>query len=183
MNERRTQAHRRAATQANLLAAARRQFGEKGFADTSLEEIAAACGLTIRPIYHYFKNKLGLFEAVTEQIEQEIVDKIKSRDKAELKDIWSGFMKNCEDPHFRQIVLLDGPTLLGRRRMMDGAITKAAREGSAEILGARPDGVTMFLLFGALSSAALYIAEHGAAPNDYEKIKNLIEFHFKRGST
>ena len=35
--------------------------GEKGYADTSLEAIAADCGLTIRPIYHYFGNEKDLF--------------------------------------------------------------------------------------------------------------------------
>jgi len=40
--------------------------------------------------------------------------------------------------------------------------------------------MTMSLLFGALSSAAFYIAEHGAAPEDYHRIRALIEFHSKK---
>ena len=60
--ERRTQAQRREATQANLINAARQLFGERGYGDTSLEDIAAACNVTIRPIYHYFENKLGMFK-------------------------------------------------------------------------------------------------------------------------
>jgi len=181
MSERRTQAQRREATQANLLAAARLQFGDKGYADTSLEDIAAACDVTVRPIYHYFESKLGLFKAVTEQIEQESIVDIQGRVDASAADIWAGFMANCEDPHYRQIILIDAPTLLGRRRMTEGAITIAAREESAKVLGRRPDGLTMSLLFGALSNAALYIAENGASPSDYEKIRDLIAFHSKRG--
>ena len=58
--QRRTQAQRREETQQAVLDSASRLFGEKGYAGTSLEEIAADCGLTIRPIYHYFGNKKAL---------------------------------------------------------------------------------------------------------------------------
>jgi len=179
---RRTQAERREATQKSLIAAARKAFGERGYAETSLEDIAAACGVTIRPIYHYFENKLGLFKAVVEDIERENVAKIHSRESPDIADIWSGFMENCEDPHYRQIILIDAPTLLGRRAMTEGAITTAAREASAEVMGRRPNGMTMSLLFGALANAAFYIAEHDASPEDYERIRALIEFHSKKES-
>jgi len=178
--QRRTQAQRREATQARLIAAARNAFGERGYADTSLEDIAVVCDVTIRPIYHYFDNKLGLFKAVVETIERENVAKIKSHDNPDISDMWEGFMQNCEDPHFRQIMLIDAPMLLGRGAMAQGAITMAAREESAKVLGRRPDGLTMSLLFGALSSAAFYIAEHGATPQDYERIRALIKFHSKK---
>ena len=178
--ERRTQAQRREATQANLINAARQLFGERGYGHTSLEDIAAACNVTIRPIYHYFENKLGMFKAVVENIEQEDVAKIRGHNDPNIADIWSGFMQNCEDPYYRQIILIDAPTLLGRRAMTEGAITMAAREESAKVLGRRPDGLTMSLLFGALSSAAFYIAEHGAKPEDYDRIRALIEFHSKK---
>jgi AcrR family transcriptional regulator len=182
MNKKRTQAQRREATQASLLAAARAQFGQKGYAGASLEDIAAACGVTVRPIYHYFENKLGLFKAVTEDMERQHVRQLKSHDDPDITDIWSRFMAYCEDPHFRQIILIDAPTLLGRRRMTEGAMSVAGREESAKVLGRRPDGLTMSLLFGALSNAALYIAENGASPEDYETIKALIDFHSKKVS-
>jgi len=172
MSTRRTQAERREATQASLITAARRIFGEKGYADASLEEIAS--------VYHYFKNKLGLFTAVVQDIERENVAQIRAHDQATIADIWSGFMRNCEDPHFRQIILIDAPTLLGRRRMTEGAIATAAREESAKVLGRRPDGLTMSLLFGALSNAALFIGENGASEEDYNRIRALIEFHSKK---
>jgi AcrR family transcriptional regulator len=37
---------------------------QHGYAATSLEQIAADAGTTIRPVYHYFGNKQALFEAV-----------------------------------------------------------------------------------------------------------------------
>ena len=180
MSERRTQAERREATQASLLAAARRFFGEKSYAETSLEDIAAACNITVRPIYHYYKSKLGLFRAVTEEIERESIENMQNRDDADIEDIWSGFMANCEDSHYRQIILIDGPALLGRSRMTEGAMALAARKESAKVMNRRPDGLTMSLLFGALSSAALYIAENGADKEDYARIRELVEFHSRK---
>ena len=176
MSARRSQAERREATQAKLLASARRMFGENGYADTSLEDIAADCGVTVRPIYHYFDSKLGLFTAVTEEIEQEIVRNMEGREDVGPSDIWTGFMKNCEDPHFRQIILIDGPTLLGRRRQADGQIAKAARQRTAGIFGAESDSLKVHMLMGALSHAALFIADQGADAEDYERIRELIEF-------
>ena len=70
---RRTQAERRAETRAAVLESACRLFGSKGYTDTSLDEIAAGSGLTIRPIYHYFGNKVKLFAAVNDVMEERIV--------------------------------------------------------------------------------------------------------------
>lgn len=175
--KRRRQADRREETKAKVLKAARQIFGDRGYAETSLEEIGEACDMTIRPIYHYFESKLGLFSAVVEQIEQEMVLNIRGLENVDQSDIWTSFMANCEDAHFRQIILIDGPNMLGHQRAMNGAINQAARERAAKLFGRKPDGLTMTMLMGALSQAALYIAENGAAPGDYQKIRNLVDFH------
>ncbi len=174
---RRSQAERRAATQALLLSAARNQFGTHGYGETNLEDIAAECGMTIGPIYHYFKNKIGMFDAVVDQIEHELVEDIQGRESADVLDVWTGFIAKCENPKFRQIMLIDGPVILGRKRMMDGPITKAVRMRTAKLFGSNPDGLSMNMLMAALSSAAIYIAENGSTEEDYDKIKNLIGFY------
>ena len=43
--------------------AARKLFGERGFAATSVDDIAAASRVAKGAIYHYFKTKIDLFEA------------------------------------------------------------------------------------------------------------------------
>lgn len=176
---RRGQAERRELTLASLLNSARKLFGTMGYAGTNLEDVAEDCNLTIGPIYHYYKSKLGLFTSVVEQIETELVEDIESRENVVAKDIWAGFMDHCEDPQFRQIILIDGPALLGSQRMMNGPITKAVRAHSQEVLGRKPDGLSMTMLMGALSNAALYIAQHGASRSDYDEISDLIKFHSK----
>ena len=71
---RKTQAQRREESSKAVLESATRLFGEHGYADTSLEQIAEDCGLTIRPIYHYFGNKKALFAAVNDAMEARILE-------------------------------------------------------------------------------------------------------------
>ena len=57
-----------------ILAAARQLFRSKGFSATSTREIAAAAGLRQPTIFHYFKNKAAMLNAIaTKAIEPEIV--------------------------------------------------------------------------------------------------------------
>ena len=89
---RRTQADRRAASRRALLESACRHFGARGYAETSLEDIAADCGLTIRPIYHYFGSKESLFAAVNARMEQRVADAIAAGEPTltELRDEIAG---------------------------------------------------------------------------------------------
>jgi AcrR family transcriptional regulator len=163
--ERRTQAERRAQTRAAVLESACRLFGSKGYADTSLEEIAAACGVTIRPIYHYFGGKQQLFEAVNEVMEERILASLQSNAESTARDpvlsAWHAFLELSRDPEFRRIVLVDAPSVLGRDRWDTSAVTRAALHMLQASGGA--DGVRGALvarmLVGALAFAGVAIAE------------------------
>jgi AcrR family transcriptional regulator len=48
-----------------LIETAARLFGEKGYAETSLREVAAGAKVTPAMVAYYFKDKPGLLEAVT----------------------------------------------------------------------------------------------------------------------
>ena len=98
-----------------MLASARRLFGRKGYAETSLEEVASEAGVTIRPIYHYFGSKLELFEAVNDAMEERIVTSLQET-RGDSVGAWQRYLTLCEDPEFRRIVLVDGPNILGRER-------------------------------------------------------------------
>lgn len=69
---RRTQAERRASTRAALVAAARDLFAERGFAGAGREDIVERAGVTRGAMYHHFPSKEALFQAVYEQIEDEL---------------------------------------------------------------------------------------------------------------
>src|SRR3979409_1483286 len=57
------------ATRGALLAAARRLFAVRGYAAVGTEEIVRAAGVTRGALYHQFRDKEQLFEAVFEQVE------------------------------------------------------------------------------------------------------------------
>ena len=52
------------ATRAALLDEATRLFAQRGYAGTSLEDVAAASQVTRGAVYHHFDGKQALFEAV-----------------------------------------------------------------------------------------------------------------------
>ena len=51
-----------------VLAAARRQFGRKGYSGTSMREIAASAGVGVGNIYNYFTSKNDLFREVVRPV-------------------------------------------------------------------------------------------------------------------
>jgi len=158
---RRTQAERRAGTQAQVLASACRFFGEKGYANTSLEEIAADCDLTIRPVYHYYGNKRELFAAVNAYMEQKIVDALNTRAAAgDFLAGWQAFLTLCDDAGFRQIVLIDSPNILGRDRWINNDVmtTAASLLSRSVVKNAQQKELIVRMALGAMAEAALMIA-------------------------
>ncbi len=73
----RTQADRRVATQAQLIATARALFAQQGFAGVGAPEIAEKAGVTRGAITHHFKDKTGLFHAVVRA--EAVVDMLKEK--------------------------------------------------------------------------------------------------------
>ena len=57
------------ATRRAVLDAARSLFGRKGYAQTSVDEIAAAARVTKGAVYHHFAGKEALFRAVHAEVE------------------------------------------------------------------------------------------------------------------
>lgn len=163
---RRTQQERRTETRQLVLDAATQLFGEKGYANTSLDEIAAACGLTIRPIYHYFGNKKSLFEAVTEKLEQALVEALDAGlhgGGAEVTQAgWQSFMDMSHDRQFRQVVLVDAPLILGRERWAGSSVTIKVREILRALrpgMAAQKSELLTRMLIAALAEAALMSTE------------------------
>lgn len=70
-----TQAHKEA-TRASLVQAGVHLFAENGFAETTLDQIAAAAGVARATFYNYFKSKedvaLAALEAVFDQVQLEV---------------------------------------------------------------------------------------------------------------
>ena len=93
-----TPAERRAGTQAAVMKAARRLFGERGFAATSMDDVAAASRVAKGAIYHYFKTKNDLFEAVFEQASSDLVQEIDLGDHGLFEQNIGGWVLDQDPP-------------------------------------------------------------------------------------
>jgi AcrR family transcriptional regulator len=170
--KRRTQEERSGQTTQALLAAATRLFAEQGYAGTSIEDINGAAGLTRGAIYHHYSGKAQLFRAVFEAREAELTAAIAAA-AMQKKDAWKSFQAGCEaflqaclEPAVQQIILKDGPAVLGwevireiearySMAMIRQGIELAMREGR---LARRPAEPLAHLLHGALAECARSIA-------------------------
>ncbi|MEZ5507671.1 MAG: helix-turn-helix domain-containing protein [Gammaproteobacteria bacterium] len=165
----RTQQERRSATTQVVLENATNLFGSRGYQATSLEDIAEASGTTIRPVYHYFGNKLNLFLAVTESMESLLfkalfdIESTKAS-KVVLADYWNTFMQYSRDPKFRQIVLIDAPAVLGRERWKNSPVVERAIDVLCTMLPGMHSETRLLvarMAVAALTEAAMSLAEPG----------------------
>jgi AcrR family transcriptional regulator len=108
-----------AETRAKLIAAARKAFGEQGYAEASMDDFTAAAGLTRGALYHHFGDKKGLLEAVVQQIDAEMAERLKAISAA-APTPWEGFVQEnigyvemALEPEIQRILLRDGPAVLG----------------------------------------------------------------------
>src|SRR5215207_6615124 len=68
-----TQSERREKTKGAVVKAARRIFGERGFAVTTMDDIASGARVAKGAVYHHFKTKEELFGAVFDQVSRDLV--------------------------------------------------------------------------------------------------------------
>ncbi len=172
MAERRTQAERRAATRAALVAAGRDLFAERGYEAVSAEEIVAAAGVTRGALYHHFDGKLGLFAEIFEEVESELANSFDfsgldgSDPLGILVAAVDQFLDLSLDPLNQRIVLIDGPAVLGWETwheiearhglgMIEAALAAAVAAGQTEDL---PVSEVALMLLGALIEAGLQLA-------------------------
>jgi AcrR family transcriptional regulator len=102
-----------------VLAAARSLFGRKGYAQTSVDEIAAAARVTKGAVYHHFAGKEALFRAVYAEVESEAQARaMRAGDPHQppvdqLVAKLNAYLDAALDEETRRITLIDGPAVLG----------------------------------------------------------------------
>jgi AcrR family transcriptional regulator len=109
------------ATRAALLEEATALFARRGYAGTSLEDVASASQVTRGAVYHHFASKQALFEAVLDAQEERATAEVMAAATAE--DPWDAamlaldaFLDQCCDPTYGRLVWLEGPAALGWHR-------------------------------------------------------------------
>ena len=187
---RRSQSERTAATRAALVQAARPLFAEHGFAGVSAETIVAAAGVTRGALYHQFAGKARLFEAVYEAIEEDLARELAeliaasgATDPIEVMRLGAGaWLDACGEREVQQIVLLDGPAVLGWARwreigmryalgLMEGLLTHAVEVGR---IPPQPVRALAHVLVGALDEAGLYIARAEDPATASEEMRTVV---------
>ena len=107
------------ATRRAVLAAARSSFGTKGYAQTSVDEIAAAARVTKGAVYHHFAGKKALFRAVHAEVEAEALARTAAAADPRGSSIdqivaqVGAYLDVALDDEIQQITLIDGPAVLG----------------------------------------------------------------------
>src|ERR1700722_15354710 len=186
----RTQAQRSAATQQALLAAARRLWGERGYAAVSTPEIAEAAGVTRGAMYHQYPDKANLFLAVLEAVETDVIERLTAIVVAEQPKSPADALRTSADawgdiatePEIRQLVLLDAPSVLGWAGFrevslryglgMTEQLLRAAIDGGA--LKPQPPRPLATALIGALDEGAMGIANADDAEQEKTDVRAVI---------
>jgi AcrR family transcriptional regulator len=148
-------------------------FTERGYAATSLEEVAKRARVTKGALYHHFSGKQALFEAAFDAIESTVMTRL-----AEILvgpgGPWDRAMNGirhyidiCLDPSYQRIVVHEAPVVMGWERWREAedhfsfGLVRAGIQAlvdSGDIDRDLPVEVTARLLFGTLTAGATLIA-------------------------
>jgi AcrR family transcriptional regulator len=186
----RTQAERSAATQAALIAAARRLWGERGYAEVSTPEIAEAAGVTRGAMYHQFPDKTALFAAVLETVDADVIARLgaavaeagPATPADALHAAADAWLEIASEPEVRQLVLLDGPSVLGWGGMREISLryglgmTEQLLSAAIEAGQLRPQPLRPLatIMIGALDEAAMSMANAENPGEERDQVRAVV---------
>jgi AcrR family transcriptional regulator len=171
------------ATRAALLEEATALFAARGYAGTSLEDVASASQVTRGAVYHHFASKQALFEAVLDLQEVRVSAEVIAA--ASTADPWDAamlaldaYLTHCCDPVYGRLVWVEGPAALGWHRwrecerdraygLVEGFIRDLVDGGY--LRGTAFDSLVRFS-FWMLGGAGLAVAE--APPEDKARVRD-----------
>jgi AcrR family transcriptional regulator len=147
-------------------------FTKRGYASTSLDEVAKRARVTKGALYHHFSGKQALFEAAFDAVETLVMARL-----AEIVvgpgDPWERamngvrqYIKICLDPSYQRIVVHEAPVVMGWERWREAedhfsfSIVRSSIQALVEsgVIDDMPVEVASRLLFGALTAGAAVIA-------------------------
>lgn len=186
--KRRTNPERSSATQAALIAAARKAFVAGGYAETSTPDLVEAAGVTRGALYHHFADKQALFRAVIEAESAAVAAEVEAgaTDGAAIEALLSGgeaYLAAMAVPGRTRLLLIEAPAVLGRaeadaidarhgvRTLREGLRAAIEQKAIAPI----PVEAAAKLLGAAFDRAALEIAHGGDRESCLAVLRALIE--------
>lgn len=168
---------RSAATRGRLLSVARTLFAADGYAATGTEAILDGAGVKRGALYHHFRDKAELFEAVCRELAEEAAAAIVAAAGRETRAYdalvagslaWFDAMLR---PEVRRILVIEAPGVLGWERwnaldaqhgfgLLRQGVAGAFDEGSLIFGG--DAGTLALLLNGAMNGAVVHAGAAGA---------------------
>lgn len=113
------------ATRRDLIDIARRLFGQRGYDGTPIELILEEAGVARGALYHHFRSKQVLFDAVLEQVVSDVAAAAANAARP-IRDPVASLQAGCDvwlrlalDPAVQRIALLDAPSVVGWTRWRD----------------------------------------------------------------
>ncbi|WP_328607575.1 TetR/AcrR family transcriptional regulator [Amycolatopsis sp. NBC_00345] len=175
-------------TRSALVDSAVELFTKRGYAGTSLDEVAKRARVTKGALYHHFSGKQALFEAAFDSVESLVYDrleKIMTGPGTPWERVLGGlntFIRSCLDPAYQRIAIHEAPVVMGWERWREAEEQCSfglVRSGLQSLVDAGevepvPVEVTARLLFGALSSAATEIASAADPKKVSGEIQDVI---------
>ncbi len=168
-----------ASTRNALVDMAEELFAAHGYSATSLDAIVAGADVTKGALYHHFSGKQAVFEAAFVQVESRAASAVanaRERHDAPWEQAEAGvraFLVVAQEPAYRQIVISDGPSVLGHDRfreheerstyaIVDEIVRSVLIAGPARAPGRDLDeemlGTCTRVFFGAMSAAGGSVA-------------------------
>ena len=166
------------ATRRALLQAARELFTEHGYADTATEDIAQRAGVTRGALYYQFRDKLGLFHAVVEDLNQSVaqaaVNAIQFAQEEQEEDLWDqtiragveAYLDATMDLAVQRIALIEAPAVLSweenyqldKKYGLDPIPGVLQELMDAGLLAPQPLYALSHFVLSMLAQASLYVA-------------------------
>lgn len=159
-----------ARTSRQVLDAATLLFGERGFADVSLDDVAQSAGVTRGAVYHHYGSKVGLFSAVAAGLQARVAEAVvvaaEGAGAAPIDQLRAGshaFLDAITEGHCVRVLLVDAPAVIGWQewRRLDAENSAAHLREALEDTGVAQGTLdaTTAQLSGAMNEAALWIAQ------------------------
>jgi AcrR family transcriptional regulator len=98
-------------TRRALIEAATRLFTERGYLDTSIEDVASGARVTRGALYHHFSSKLEMFNAVCDAVDASVVDRVRAAAahagtaEERMRGVLDAYFEASRDPTYRAVVL------------------------------------------------------------------------------
>jgi AcrR family transcriptional regulator len=181
------------ATRDRILGAATRLFTTAGYEGTSIEDLLSELQISRGALYHHFKSKEKIFEAVLDNVEADIAKATIEATRgikdpvAALRAGCDAFLRMARDEKVKRIVLIDAPAVLGWEKwreidarhgfgLMKGSLKAAAKTGQ---LRSELREIFAHILLASVMETALVIARakntEKAARNGRAAITGLID--------